>query len=73
VIGYHQWQTTDKTGPTVTAAEPSARYRVNALGFASNVSLPARKVSLGLKYFKELSNRSTFQGDTLHMAGAVTF
>lgn len=73
VIGYEQWQTTDKTGPTITAAESSTRYRVNALGFASNVALPARKVSLGLKYFKEFSNRSTFQGYTLHIAGAVTF
>jgi hypothetical protein len=37
------------------------------------VSLPARKVSLGLKYFKEFSNKSTFQGYTLHISGAVTF
>src|SRR5262245_27911885 len=73
VIGYSQWQTTDKTGPTITAAESSARYKVNALGFASNVSLPARKVSLGLKYFKEFSNTSTFQGYTLQISGAVTF
>ena len=51
----------------------SAHYKVNALGFASNVVLPARKVSLGLKYFKEFSNRSTFQGYTLQIAGAVTF
>ena len=43
------------------------------MGFASNLSLPARKVSLGLKYFREFSNRSTFQGYTLHIAGAVTF
>jgi hypothetical protein len=73
LIGYGQWQTTDKTGPTVGTAEAGARYKVNALGFASNVLLPARKVSLGLKYFKEFSNRSTFQGYTLQIAGAVTF
>jgi hypothetical protein len=73
LIGYGQWQTTDKTGPTITAAQGSARYKVNALGFASNVVLPARQVSLGLKYFKEFSNRSTFQGYTLQIAGAVTF
>jgi hypothetical protein len=30
-------------------------------------------VSLGVKYFKEFSNRSTFQGYTLQIAGAVTF
>jgi hypothetical protein len=48
-------------------------YRVNALGFASNVVLPARQFSLGLKYFKEFSNRSTFQGYTLQITSAVTF
>jgi hypothetical protein len=73
LIGFGQWQTTDKTGPTITSAQASARYQVNALGFASNLSLPARKVSLGLKYFKEYSNKSTFQGYTLHIAAAVTF
>ena len=73
LIGYGQWQTTDKTGPTISAAEGGAHYKVNALGFASNVLLPARKMSLGLKYFKEFSNRSTFQGYTLQIAGAVTF
>ena len=51
----------------------SAHYQVNAPGFASNVVLPARGVSLGLKYFKEFSNRSTFEGYTLQIAGAVTF
>jgi hypothetical protein len=73
LIGYGQWQTTDKTGPTISPAQSEARYKVNALGFASNVVLPARKVSLGLKYFKEFSNRSTFQGYSLQIAGAVTF
>ena len=73
LIGYGQYQTTDKTGPTISAEQSAAHYRVNALGFASNVSLPARKVSLGLKYFKEFSNRSTFQGSTLHIFAALTF
>ena len=73
LIGYGQWQTTDKTGPTITATQGSAHYQVNALGFASNVMLPARGVSLGLKYFKEFSNRSTFEGYTLQIVGAVTF
>jgi hypothetical protein len=73
LIGYGQWQTTGKTGPEVSPAQNDARYKVNALGFASNVVLPARKVSLGLKYFKEFSNRSTYQGYSLQIAGAVTF
>ena len=73
VVGYGQWQMTDKTGPSITAAQSTAHYRIHALGFASNLSLPARKVSLGLKYFREFSNRSSFQGYTLQIAGAVTF
>ena len=73
MVGYGQWQVTDKTGPTISAAQGSAHYSVNALGFATNVSLPTRKVNLGLKYFKEFSNRSTYQGYTLHISGAVTF
>jgi hypothetical protein len=73
LVGYEQWQTTDKTGPTISAEQARARYHVNALGFVSNVSLPARNVGLGLKYFKEFSNRSTFQGYTLQISAAVTF
>jgi hypothetical protein len=73
LIGYAQWQTTDMTGPTISTAQSGAHYKVNALGFASNVLLPARTMSLSLKYFKEFSNRSTFQGYTLQIAGAVTF
>ena len=73
VVGYGQWQTTDKTGPTITAAQSAAHYSVHALGFAANLSVPARQVSLGLKYFKEFANRSSFQGYTLQIAGALTF
>jgi hypothetical protein len=73
VIGYGQWQTTDKTGPSITAGQSAARYRVNSFGFASNVILPSRKTSLGFKYFKEFSNRSTFEGGSVQIAGAVTF
>jgi hypothetical protein len=73
VAGYGQWQTTDKNGPTVTSAQAAAHYKVNALGFATNVVLPVRKVSLGVKYFREFSNRSTFQGYSMQISGAVTF
>ena len=41
------------------------------LGFAANVMLPARKVSLGVKCFKEFANRSTFQGYSLQISGAI--
>jgi hypothetical protein len=72
LVGYGQWQTTDKSGPTITAAQAAARYRVNALGFSANVILPVRKVSLGVKYFREFENRSTFQGYSLQISGTIT-
>ena len=72
-VGYEQWQTTDKTGPAITPAQASAHYRVNAVGFVSNLTLPARKVNLGVKYFKEFSNSSTFQGYSLQISGSIKF
>ena len=51
----------------------AARYRVNALGAAASVSLPGRKVSLGAKYLKEFSNRSTFQGYSIQIFGSIGF
>jgi hypothetical protein len=73
VVGYGQWQTTDKTGPTITPAQATAHYMVNALGFASTVTLPVRSVSLGAKYFKEFSNKSTFQGYSIQISGTINF
>jgi len=73
LAGYGQWQTTDKTGPTITPEEAMAHYKVNALGFAVNATLPERKASIGIKYFHEFECRSTFQGFTLQIAGAITF
>lgn len=73
LVGYGQWQTTDKSGPTITPEQAKAHYKVNALGFASNLILPVRKVSLSFKYFKEFSNRSTFQGYSLQISGSISF
>ncbi len=73
LVGYEQWQTTDKSGPTITPEQAAAHYKVNALGFASNVMLPSRKVSLGAKYFKEFANRSTFQGYSFQISGTISF
>ncbi len=73
LVGYEQWQTTNKTGPTITPALGAAHYGVNSLGFASNMSLPARKVNLGFKYFDEFSNKATFQGYSLQISGVVSF
>jgi hypothetical protein len=73
LVGYGQWQTTDKQGPTVTPEQATAHYKVNALGFAANAILPERKVSMGLKYYHEFECRSTYQGYTLQISAAVTF
>ena len=73
LAGYGQWQTTDKQGPPITSEEAAARYRVYALGFAANAMLPQQKVSIGVKYFHEFDCRSTYQGYTLQISGAVTF
>ena len=73
LVGYEQRQTTDKIGPGITPAQASARYKVNALGFASSLMLPARKVSVGVKYFKEFADRSTFQGYSLQITGSIKF
>ncbi|HEU4837312.1 MAG TPA: transporter [Pyrinomonadaceae bacterium] len=72
LVGYNQRQTTARRGPGVTPEQKAARYKVNSLGFASNVNLP-RKINVGLKYFQEFSNRSTFQGHSIQISGAIKF
>ncbi len=71
-VGYGQWQTSNNSGPGVDPAN-SAHYRVNAIGGAANVILPARKASVGFKLFKEFSNSSTVQGYSLQIVGSITF
>jgi hypothetical protein len=73
LVGYEQRQTTAKTGPTISLAASEERYAVNALGFAVNSAFPKHKASLGFKYFKEFSNRSTFQGYSLQFSGSISF
>ena len=73
LVGYGQWQTTDKHGPTITPEQAMMHYKVNSLGFAANAIFPGRKASVGLKYFHEFACRSTYQGYTLQISGAITF
>jgi hypothetical protein len=73
LAGYEQRQTTATTGPAITPEETTERYAVNALGVASNVTFSKRKVNLGLKFFEEFANRSTFQGYSLQFSGSVKF
>jgi hypothetical protein len=73
LVGYAQRQTTPKTGPTISAVTSSERYAVNSLGFAVNSAFPKQKASLGFKYFKEFSNRSTYQGYSTQISGSISF
>jgi hypothetical protein len=73
VVGYEQRQTTAKTGPTISAAVSQERYAVNSLGFAVNSAFPKHKVNLGVKYFKEFEDRSTFQGYSVQVSGSISF
>jgi hypothetical protein len=73
LVGYGQWQTTDKHGPNITPEQAAAHYKVNALGFAANAVVPEQKVSVGIRYFREFECRSTFQGYTLQISAAITF
>jgi len=73
LVGYSSYQTTDKTGPTIAPEQQKAHYRVSSLGFTTNFTLPAQKLSLGFKYFSELSGRSTFQGYSAQISGSIRF
>jgi hypothetical protein len=73
LVGYGQWQTTDKSGSSITPQQAGDHYDVNAVGFATNVVLPSQKLSVGFKYFQEFSNRSTFQGHSVQIAGSIKF
>ena len=73
LVGYGQWQTTDKSGPSITAEQGNAYYKVNAAGFSSNVFLPKQKLSVGFKYFEEFLDRSTFQGHSIQVSGSIKF
>lgn len=73
LVGYGQYQTTDKSGPTITPAQAGAHYRVNAMGGAANFILPVRKAAVFFKALKEFDNRSTVQGYSIQIGGSVTF
>lgn len=73
LAGYSSYQTTDKTGPTITPEQEKSHYRVSALGFTSHVILPEQRLNLGFKYFSELSGRFTFQGHSVQISGSIRF
>jgi len=71
--GYEQRQVTAKSGPTISAEGSKERYAVNSVGFAVNSAFPKHRTSLGVKYFKEFSNRSTYQGYSVQVSGSISF
>jgi len=73
LVGYEQRQTTSRTGPAISPAESAERYAVNALGFAVSMAFPNQKASLGIKYFREFADRSTFQGYSVQISGSISF
>jgi hypothetical protein len=73
LAGYEQRQTTATTGPMVSPAESRDRYAINALGPALSASFPNRRVTLGLKFFREFANRSSFQGYSVQLSGSTGF
>lgn len=73
VVGYNQWQTTDKSGPGITPAQAAEHYRVNAIGVGFNVASRERKLSVGARYYDEFASRSTYQGHSVQIVAAITF
>jgi hypothetical protein len=73
LAGYEQWQISDKTGPQIEPSQAAARYRVHALGLASNVVVPDWNLSFGVRFFEEFSTRSTFEGYSLQGSIAIEF
>jgi hypothetical protein len=73
LAGYEQLQTTDRSGPSITADQASVHYRVNAVGAVANVILPGAKTALSFKMLKEFGNRATVQGHSIQIGGALTF
>lgn len=71
VVGYEQRQTTAKTGLTVSDSASEERYAVNAIGIGVNSAFPKHRASVGLRYFKEFDNRSTFQGYSLQLSASI--
>jgi hypothetical protein len=73
IVGYAARQTTARTGPSITPEQSAERYAVNALGLASHITLPSQKLTLGIRFYREFANRSTFQGYSLQLPFVFRF
>ncbi len=73
VTGYEARQTTAHSGPAITPSLAADRYAINSIGVASQVAFPDQRLNLGMKFFEEFADRSTFQGYSLQFTGVVNF
>jgi hypothetical protein len=71
--GYEARQTTAHFGPAITPTLAADRYAINSIGVASQVTFPTPRLTLGMKFFEEFADRSTFQGYSLQFTGVVNF
>jgi len=76
--GYGEWQTSSPggSGPLGTGLPPvvlNSRYGVNAVGFAANLLVPAKKVVLGASTFWELGAYNTREGHVLMISASFSF
>jgi len=71
VVGYGQWQTSDRQGVAVPALAAS-RFGVNAVGFAANLLMPGKKLSVGTSSFWEMGATNTREGLVLMISAAFT-
>jgi hypothetical protein len=58
---------------SLTGTKFAGHSTVNSLGFAVISAFPKHKASLGVKFLKEFSNRSTFQGYSVQVSGSIAF
>jgi hypothetical protein len=73
VTGYEARQTTAHSGPAITATLAADRYAINSIGVASQFTFPNQRLNLGMKFFDEFADRSTFQGYSLQFTGVLNF
>jgi hypothetical protein len=73
LAGYEARQVTAKTGPQISPADSETRYAINSLGVALNAAFPRQRASLGFKFFDEFADRSTYEGFSIQIQGAIHF
>lgn len=70
-VGYFQRQTTARSGSGVPPETIGERYAVQAAGVVLAAVFPKLRANVGVKYFGEFANRSTFEGYSLQIFAAL--